>query len=59
MTRVTYNGNIIELKDKLEKGERELDLITQDDINLEDTMELNLKLDDTLNLSEELQDYYE
>ena len=67
MTKVIYNGKVIELKDELEEGERELDLMTEEieenvnaeNINLEDTMELDLKLDDTLNLSEELYNYDE
>ena len=40
MTKVVYNGEIIELVDKLEKGFKELDMLTSDnEINLENTME--------------------
>ena len=39
MTMVIVYGKEIELKDKLEKGELELDLFNED-INLEDTQEL-------------------
>ena len=56
MAKVLYNGNYIELKDELEPGYKELDLLTDvksdlddledtiviDSINLEDTQKLDL-----------------
>ena len=45
MSKVVYNGKTIVLKDKLDKGELELDLIVNEqDINLEDTIEFDTNL---------------
>ena len=41
MTKVVYNDKEIELCDKLEEDQLELDLIDKKKINLEDTLELN------------------
>ena len=60
MAKVLYNGELIELKDELERGELELDLITENDKDvLEDTIEIDFKLEDTLDLSKELSNYDE
>lgn len=51
MVKVLYNGNYIELKDELEPGYAELDLLSNDnDVNLEDTQEL--KFDNLENTKE-------
>lgn len=60
MAKVLYNGELIELKDELEHGELELDLITENDKDvLEDTIEIDFKLEDTLDLSKELPNHDE
>ena len=54
MTKVMYNGKIIELSDKLEEGFAELDMLNPSKINneeLENTIELNpINLVDTKEL---------
>lgn len=48
MTKVLYNGEYIELKDELEPGYLELDLLTESINDLEDTIEIkNINLEDT------------
>jgi len=43
--QVVYNKEKIELITKLEKGEEEFDLFNCEDINLDDTLTLDLKDD--------------
>lgn len=54
MTKVMYNGKIIELSDELEEGFAELDMLNPSKINneeLENTIELNpINLVDTKEL---------
>ena len=44
MVKVLYNGEYIELEDEIEKGAKELDMITEEN-DLEDTKEFNIDLD--------------
>lgn len=44
MVKVLYNGEYIELEDEIEKGVKELDMITEED-DLEDTKEFTIDLD--------------
>lgn len=49
MTKVFYNGEYIELADELEPGYLELDLLTKNKNDLEDTIEIkNINLEDTI-----------
>lgn len=49
MTKVLYNGEFIDLKDELEPGYLELDLLTKKENNLENTIEIkNINLEDTI-----------
>ena len=55
MAKVMYNGEVIELDDKLEFGYEELDMLIDDanyEEKLENTMELNyVNLDDTMEIN--------
>ena len=44
MIKVLYNGEYIELKDEIEKGSKELDMLIDED-DLEETQEFNIDLD--------------
>ena len=44
MIKVLYNGEYIELEDKIEKGSKELDMLIDED-DLEETQEFNIDLD--------------
>ncbi len=52
MAKVLYNGEYIELKDELEPGCKELDMLTNEQNNLEDTIELSsINLEDTMKIN--------
>lgn len=52
MTKLNYNGEEIEIDDELEKGYMELDLMTDDNEELDKTIELDVNsLDKTVELS--------